>query len=867
MEVIRADLAAARRLAVAAERIAAPSRNSRSKGLAYRLRGHVYLLEGRSKPAVGRYRRARTAFTRAGAFDERAVTATAMLQALAYLGEYEEAFQVASDAMDYFAAAGEPLRVARLRANVANALHRLDRLQEASAAYQEALPVLQQHGAVNDAAIVMRNFAVTLMSLLEFEEADRLYRQSRTMFEEAEQRSLVLEVDLNRAYLLGRRGRVREALVAYRAVLEDLASLSDEDFSFEIGHGLLDQADFLLEVGLNTDAARAAAKALAAFQHLGLRLEESKANVFRGLALVRSGRLADGEKHLEQAVHMLRRSPNRTWRAISRMALAEPYLRRGEPTKALSHLRKAENWMKEGQSSERADDLRLRIADVLIQVGKDGEARASVAQPTHDDPSEFRRLAVLASIERRAGRLSESERIAREAIDRYDAVRSEWNSSSLRRSFRASREQALQEVIRCLRTPEERLAAVHRAKNQTLAELLAAPESFTADERVRRLRERLSVMMTRPEAEASGQLDLEEALEEARRAQDLGLLAAGLPIPGSFVLPEGVCGIEFFSDAGRMSVFVVRANQVEEVDLGDSAAMEAQARFLRLHLSRAHRNPDGGADRCLAWLSERLVSVLGIAQDAPQVVLCSDGPLSSVPLHALRVEGSPLFDRTDVSYAPSLAAWHAVQSRSRQPATGAAVLAGYDAQAPRIESEAREISGLIGADFVSINRGLSREEFARVVQQKGIVHFAAHGFVREDRPSLSGMRFGDLSLCAFDVMQWQLSAELVTLSGCATGVSALGENVDSEGLIEAVLLAGARSVFASLWQVDDAVTETLMTAFYRELLVTGDFSTAYRVAVRCVRERNDHPVHWAPFCFFGDTTKKVSAIGCKPVPS
>jgi CHAT domain-containing protein len=65
---------------------------------------------------------------------------------------------------------------------------------------------------------------------------------------------------------------------------------------------------------------------------------------------------------------------------------------------------------------------------------------------------------------------------------------------------------------------------------------------------------------------------------------------------------------------------------------------------------------------------------------------------------------------------------------------------------------------------------------------------------------------------------WDLKAELVTLSACET---ALGREAGGEGFVgftQALLMSGARSVCLSLWQVDDKATSLLMTRFYQNLL-------------------------------------------------
>jgi CHAT domain-containing protein len=69
---------------------------------------------------------------------------------------------------------------------------------------------------------------------------------------------------------------------------------------------------------------------------------------------------------------------------------------------------------------------------------------------------------------------------------------------------------------------------------------------------------------------------------------------------------------------------------------------------------------------------------------------------------------------------------------------------------------------------------------------------------------------------------WQLDADLVTLSACET---ALGPEGGGEGLLgfsQVLLARGARSLVLSLWKVDDTATALLMTRFYQNLLGKRD---------------------------------------------
>ena len=90
-------------------------------------------------------------------------------------------------------------------------------------------------------------------------------------------------------------------------------------------------------------------------------------------------------------------------------------------------------------------------------------------------------------------------------------------------------------------------------------------------------------------------------------------------------------------------------------------------------------------------------------------------------------------------------------------------------------------------------------------------------------------------------------ADLVVLSACETGKGEItGEGVF--GLQRAFKQAGAQTIIMSLWPVNDAATQLLMTEFYRNWITNHQSKReAFRNAKNTVRSQYEEPVYWAGF--------------------
>lgn len=180
---------------------------------------------------------------------------------------------------------------------------------------------------------------------------------------------------------------------------------------------------------------------------------------------------------------------------------------------------------------------------------------------------------------------------------------------------------------------------------------------------------------------------------------------------------------------------------------------------------------------------------------------------------------------------------------------------------PGAETEALAVAKLFDSEPL-INEQATEQRVKQRIADATVVHLATHGLLEYGNPQDSGIQDtpgaialtpdadNDGLLTAAEIAELELTADLVVLSACDTGLGQItGDGVI--GLSRSFLQAGAANVMVSLWSVPDAPTADLMTEFYRQLRQGEGKAQALRQAMLDTLATHPDPEDWAAFTLIG----------------
>ncbi len=478
-----------------------------------------------------------------------------------------------------------------------------------------------------------------------------------------------------------------------------------------------------------------------------------------------------------------------------------------------------------------------------------------------------------------------------DAVKQIERVRDQLGEERFRAGYLQTRYDVYIALVRLLirlHRFDEAFSYSERLRARSYLDLLdrsvaASPELAELRARIQRLEtaveaeqgrprdEQRSVADTYSEELAAAETRYQELMDDLRaRKPDWALqrgMAISTPAEVSRALPADAALLEYVVGAKSTSLLCIAHHGLRGSSIPiTSADLTAKVELLRDLISQPDREDWSGPAASLYQQLIQPAEQSGCLQGARRLYIVSHGILHYLPFAVLlsRTQAGTryLVQQYSLKMLPS-ASLLTVEPHSNF--SGGTLLSVAPARA-RLRYATQEAESVVrlspAGSFALVGDRATKDRFTEMAGKYDLLHLATHGYFNRLNPMFSGIQLqprgsDDGTLHVYEIVSLQLRARLVTLSACET---ALGSGFFSDlppgdefvGLTRAFLSAGAGSVMATLWEVNDHSTVNFMVDFYKRAK-GEDSADALAAAQRAMASGGPyrHPYYWAAFVLSG----------------
>ncbi|MHC4218432.1 MAG: tetratricopeptide repeat protein, partial [Planctomycetota bacterium] len=445
---------------------------------ARRVRAQALAYSNRFPDALEELTRSVELATGAGDAEAAARAGLSMVHALARLGRLDEAIAAGEEALHGFRALDQTQWAAKAEVNL-GVTHRMRGDPEAALVhFDQARPVLAADPV--SLAQLDSNRADAHLELNRFSEAEAAFRSALDAFETAGATMAAGIAEGNLADLMSRQGRLEPALLRFERARRQFEA---GEAAGDLARLEAEQAEAYAGVGLLDEAATSYAAALPKLDEHGLALEAARTRAALGKALIVLGRYDEATRYLAEA--------DEKCRALAGSAgIARVKLLRGELAMALGQREPAAHLL-----AEALRDLHDRPAEaaiarhhlaVLALAGGDHDRAETLINDAIDAASEYNLAPLRADLLHTRARLRVAQERQRDALPdlraavlEIERVRGTLQADRLRAAFVENRAAVYEDLVEALLDADEpdRVAdafkTVEQAKSRALLDLVA----------------------------------------------------------------------------------------------------------------------------------------------------------------------------------------------------------------------------------------------------------------------------------------------------------------------------------------------------------------------------------------------------------
>lgn len=234
-----------------------------------------------------------------------------------------------------------------------------------------------------------------------------------------------------------------------------------------------------------------------------------------------------------------------------------------------------------------------------------------------------------------------------------------------------------------------------------------------------------------------------------------------------------------------------------------------------------------------------------------ELTIVPDRQLFGIPFAALcdPASGHYLVEDFDIRFVPAISSPPMETMSAFVPAL---VVGDPPSSRPRLQGSRDEAAQVASMQHGTLLAGeaATRANFVDAARQSALIYFAGHA--RSDSSASNGaLLLAGGPLEESDIARLRLERHpLVVLAACGTLRGDPMHVAGMSSLSRAFLLAGARAVVGTLWEVEDDVASSLFLRFQENLRADPRPARALRDAQRALLHSSDprltHPAAWAP---------------------
>ena len=753
------------------------------------------------------------------------------------LGRYSEAMLSLEKALGIHREIGYRPGQANAHTNLGNVFLAQGDHEQAQVHYEQALRICREDGRWDLALMPLLNLAVVYETQLRIAEAVAHYQQARELVRRSGSPDQEATILINFANLHVGFGRYDEALETYEQALEIFREVENRAGEELVLHNI--GATYLSAFKDHERAMEFFEKSLGLAQDLGNPASVAVGRISIGNVFSEQKDYTEAENMYRQALNTARELPDQAMQALCLGNIGATYQEQMRYEEALDKYREAL-------------DIVQRLGDPGSQAGFLGK---------------------IGSLYESQERYDEALQVYFQALEILETIRPRLGSQQSRVAFATGSAELYARTVGLLYRQgelETALLVSEQGRARALLDSLATGRAILTDDELAP-----HVLAGNPDTAW-----LQDTVSIEPQADYLAGLVGGSDVALQLLdvqelLDDQTTVLSFFVLDESVLVFVVTKTGFTVADL----QIPRQTLTTRIMGWRESITDveDLNAIAVQQWseiLYQDLIAPVSDSLQTERVIIVPHGPTHYLPFAALRNPdtGQYFVEERLLILLPSASALPFIQQNARTPSSSppsskipVLVLGNPATGDPDLitlhgaEEAAWEIGGLYGA-VPLVGRDATEGAVWKYAAEAQVLHLAAHARYIATRPLLSYIALApdaehDGQLQVHEVYGLDLrNTDLVVLSACETQLGDLSAGDEVVGLTRAFFSAGASSVIATLWQVNDPASGELMQRFHSYLRRGLGKAAALRQAQLDLLGDPEYaaPYYWSGFVLSGD---------------